>query len=241
MGHHHQKKKLFTTNQNNNQIPFLQSSSAGLNSCRNSNSGGGRYSPTHSHCSSSSFTNTSCISIDDRSNGNVLERISRSRRIVYTSLFLICTAVYWNSLSCQFVFDDITAIVENRDLRPHVPLRNLWANDFWGTPMIKEQSHKSYRPLTVLSFRLNYLWSELEPLSYHLVNLVLHGSVTILYYHTCRQVVSASSISSLVASLLFALHPVSLTQLLIIIFMFAALPKCKKKKEKEGGLDLIIT
>ncbi len=238
MGHHHQKKKLFTTNQNNNQIPFLQSSSAGLNSCRNSS--GGRYSPTHSHCSSSSFTNASCISIDDRSNG-VLERISRSRRIVYTSLFLICTAVYWNSLSCQFVFDDITAIVENRDLRPHVPLRNLWANDFWGTPMIKEQSHKSYRPLTVLSFRLNYLWSELEPLSYHLVNLVLHGSVTILYYHTCRQVVSASSITSLVASLLFALHPVSLTQLLIIIFMFAALPKCKKKKKEEGGLDLIIT
>ena len=26
-------------------------------------------------------------------------------------------------------------------------------NDFWGIPMHKEQSHKSYRPLTVLTYR----------------------------------------------------------------------------------------
>ena len=226
MGHHHfqQKKKFCSPNQNNNHI-FLSAASSGNHGCSQKNSSPGRYSPTHSHCSTSSFT--SCSSSDDKSHG-ILERISRNRRIVYTALFLLCTVVYWNSLSCQFVFDDITAVVENRDLRPHVPFRNLWANDFWGTPLIKEQSHKSYRPLTVLSFRLNYLWSELDPLGYHLVNLVLHGSVTILYYHTCRQVFSASSLTSLVASLLFALHPVSLT--LIIIFMFGAMrsEKCQR-------------
>ena len=227
MGHHHfqQKKKFCSPNQNNNHI-FLSAASSGNHGCSQKNSSPGRYSPTHSHCSTSSFT--SCSSSDDKSHGGILERISRNRRIVYTALFLLCTVVYWNSLSCQFVFDDITAVVENRDLRPHVPFRNLWANDFWGTPLIKEQSHKSYRPLTVLSFRLNYLWSELDPLGYHLVNLVLHGSVTILYYHTCRQVFSASSLTSLVASLLFALHPVSLT--LIIIFMFGAMrsEKCQR-------------
>ena len=190
-GHHHPRKKCF----NNNNHIFVKPHNLMSNAA-------GRSSPTHSHCSSSSFSST-----DQDRPSSIVER----KRFVYTALFLVCSGVYWNSLSCKFVFDDITAIVENRDLRPHVPLRNLLTNDFWGTPMVKEQSHKSYRPLTVLSFRLNYLWAELEPLGYHLVNLLCHGMVTLLYYHTCRQVISVSSLTSLVASLLFAVHPVSTT------------------------------
>lgn len=42
---------------------------------------------------------------------------------------------YWNSLSCGFVFDDVSAILDNKDLRPTTPIRNLFLNDFWGTPM----------------------------------------------------------------------------------------------------------
>ena len=32
--------------------------------------------------------------------------------------------------------------------------RSLWENDFWGEPMASARSHLSYRPLTILSFRL---------------------------------------------------------------------------------------
>ena len=127
--------------------------------------------------------------------------------LVHTGLFLMCVAVYWNALPCDFVFDDVTAIRDNRDLRPHVPLKNLLRNDFWGTPMTREQSHKSYRPLTVLTFRWNYALGGLNPVGYHLVNVVLHGVVTVLYYRVCRHLVS--SFVSLTASVLFALHPVS--------------------------------
>lgn len=48
-----------------------------------------------------------------------------------------CVLCYYNSLGCGFVFDDISAIKENRDLRPHSPLKNIFLNDFWGTPMQK--------------------------------------------------------------------------------------------------------
>lgn len=51
-------------------------------------------------------------------------------------------AVYLNSLGCGFVFDDISAIKDNRDLRPHTPLKNVFFNDFWGTPM-----HKVKKPV----------------------------------------------------------------------------------------------
>ena len=85
----------------------------------------GRTSPTNSHCSSSGYGSYDEAAKDRTS---VLDR---RRALVYTGLFLLCTVVYWNSLSCDFVFDDITAVVDNRDLRPHVPLKNLFANDFW--------------------------------------------------------------------------------------------------------------
>jgi hypothetical protein len=53
-----------------------------------------------------------------------------------------CLACYYNSLQCSFVFDDISAIKDNRDLRPHTPLKNIFLNDFWGTPMHKVGHHQ---------------------------------------------------------------------------------------------------
>ena len=55
------------------------------------------------------------------------------------------------------------AILKNQDLRPETPISNIWYDDFWGTPLRHSGSHKSYRPLVVLTFRLNYLLHELHP------------------------------------------------------------------------------
>ncbi|XP_060530397.1 protein O-mannosyl-transferase Tmtc3-like [Cylas formicarius] len=121
-------------------------------------------------------------------------------------IVLTCVACYYNSCYCDFVFDDISAIKENRDLRPHTPAVNLFFNDFWGTPMHKEQSHKSYRPLCVLTFRLNYLFGQLEPMGYHLVNMLLHSVVCLMYFRMCSMFLP--ELSSFVAAMLFAVHPV---------------------------------
>ena len=93
-----------------------------------------------------------------------------------------------------------------RDLRPHVPLGNIFQNDFWGTPITKEQSHKSYRPVTVLTFRLNYLLTEVSPLGYHAVNVLLHAGVTLLYHQLAGSLLSR--LPAALAALLFAVHPV---------------------------------
>ena len=134
--------------------------------------------------------------------------IERHRTQVNSGLFLLCVALYWNSLAGDFVFDDVTAIRDNRDLRPHVPWRNLLHNDFWGTPMSKEQSHKSYRPVTVATFRLNYALGELDPMGYHLINVLLHGAVTLLYHSLCAKLLGGSGLAAVVAAALFAAHPV---------------------------------
>ena len=115
--------------------------------------------------------------------------------------------VFFNSLNLELCFDDSAAIVENADLRPNVSWFNLLRNDFWGVTMEERDSHKSYRPLTVATFRLNYMLHELQPLGYHLVNVLLHSAVCYLYVLLCG-VVFSEVWPALIAGLLFAVHPI---------------------------------
>ena len=99
--------------------------------------------------------------------------------------------------------------MKNPDLLPATPVWNLFVDDFWGTPLRHSGSHKSYRPLCVLTFRLNYLLSGLDPFSYHLVNVLLHAGVTAVYVLTVRKaVVDCPSDVVLVSGLMFAVHPI---------------------------------
>ncbi|XP_047249014.1 protein O-mannosyl-transferase TMTC3 [Girardinichthys multiradiatus] len=155
----------------------------------------------------------------------------------------VVVGCYWNSLSCGFVFDDVSAILDNKDLRPSTPLRNLFLNDFWGTPMAEERSHKSYRPLTVLTFRLNYLFSDLSAASYHLLNIILHAAVCVLFLRVCRLFLDKPF--SLLAALLFAVHPihteavtgvVGRAELLSSIFLLAAFLAYTKSTSVEHSI-----
>ena len=67
-------------------------------------------------------------------------------------LVLLTLLVYSNSLGGDFVHDDVAAIVNNRDVTGG-SWAALWTNDFWGLHIRDMRSHKSYRPLTVLTFR----------------------------------------------------------------------------------------
>lgn len=73
-----------------------------------------------------------------------------------TSAFLVAVlsiVTFWNSFHGDFVFDDLEAIVKNQDVRSETPLWNVFQHDFWGQGIELKESHKSYRPLTVLTFR----------------------------------------------------------------------------------------
>lgn len=71
----------------------------------------------------------------------------------YAVISAVATACYINGLSGDFVHDDIPAVKLNKDVLAINPIKELFNNDFWGTPMSDVNSHKSYRPLTTLTFR----------------------------------------------------------------------------------------
>ncbi|TRY95533.1 hypothetical protein DNTS_007036 [Danionella cerebrum] len=99
------------------------------------------------------------------------------------------------------------AIKTNQDLLPETPWINIFYDDFWGTLLTHSGSHKSYRPLCTLSFRLNYALDELNPWGYHLVNVALHCATTALF-SSLSSLLLGSGCWSLLAGLLFAAHPI---------------------------------
>nr|XP_054383013.1 protein O-mannosyl-transferase TMTC1 isoform X6 [Pongo abelii] len=116
---------------------------------------------------------------------------------------------YGRSLQGEFVHDDVWAIVNNPDVRPGAPLRwGIFTNDFWGKGMAENTSHKSYRPLCVLTFKLNVFLTGMNPFYFHAVNIILHCLVTLVLMYTCDKTVFKNRGLAFVTALLFAVHPV---------------------------------
>ena len=107
----------------------------------------------------------------------------------------------------HFLISCRRAIIKNQDILPETPLSQIFFDDFWGTPLTHSGSHKSYRPLCVLTFRLNYAFGELDPFGYHLLNVVLHTIATALVTYTAR-VLFNRTFPTVLAGLLFASHPI---------------------------------
>ncbi|XP_054721235.1 protein O-mannosyl-transferase TMTC2-like, partial [Uloborus diversus] len=100
------------------------------------------------------------------------------------------------------------AIKTNQDILPTTPLTSLFKNDFWGTPLTHSGSHKSYRPMCVLTFRLNHWLGGFDPWGYHLTNVLLHTLVSAAFTNLAAQIFLKSTLPILVAGLLFAAHPI---------------------------------
>ena len=115
--------------------------------------------------------------------------------------FMLATAVYWNSLH-GFVIDDGSAVRTNQDLRPETPIESLLWHDFWGRPINSSVSVKSYRPLTVLTYRMNFMWHGLDVEGYHAINVILHAACSALVGPCARQLVVVDEFAAAVASLL---------------------------------------
>ncbi|XP_055629999.1 protein O-mannosyl-transferase TMTC1-like [Toxorhynchites rutilus septentrionalis] len=127
---------------------------------------------------------------------------------VYLFVGLIAVLCYLNGVQGDFVHDDIPAITVNKDVLGYSPISQVFRNDFWGTPMADLSSHKSYRPLTTLTFRLNYITFGLRSLWFHATNVVLHAAACVLFTRVCTTIAGLRKNFAVFAGVLFAVHPI---------------------------------
>ena len=85
-------------------------------------------------------------------------------RVMAIGTVLLTLAAYAPALHGEFLFDGVSEIRENSAIRTLWPLQR---------PMF-EGGRLPHRPLPYLSFAVNYRLHGLEPLGFHLTNLVIH-------------------------------------------------------------------
>ena len=125
------------------------------------------------------------------------------------TILLVSLLPYHNTLDGDLVHDDRFAILENPDISNQLDIASVFSNDFWGTPIHTPKSHKSYRPLTVLSFKLNHYFHGFSPQGYHLINLLIHFLNSLFLFILSYLYIFKNDIQlSLLCASLFASHPI---------------------------------
>lgn len=127
--------------------------------------------------------------------------------VVCILLFVMCICIFYNSLDNEFVFDDHLAIVNNADTDPATPFLDLWKHDIWGKDLTAHDSHRSYRPLLIVAFKLLRQRFGLDARSIRIASVLCHVASTILVYFMGLQVLANWHVS-FASAVLFALHPV---------------------------------
>jgi tetratricopeptide (TPR) repeat protein len=125
---------------------------------------------------------------------------------------LLCLGVavfcYANTLGNGFCDDDEPIIVRNPLVTEPGQWGRLWLTDYWyADPGATPYRDLLYRPLAILTYRLNYAVGGLAPLGYHAVNIVVHALVSVLVFRLTRRL-GGSFGASITAGLLFAVLPI---------------------------------
>lgn len=116
-------------------------------------------------------------------------------------LILISIIVYSNTLFFDFVWDDIPFLIENEKVRS---LYKFYK--FFIEPMPTDLVPVHYRPISMVSFALDYSIWRYNPFGYHLTNLILNSFVCILIFNFIKSF-STPNIAFW-SAFLFAVHPV---------------------------------
>jgi tetratricopeptide (TPR) repeat protein len=124
-----------------------------------------------------------------------------SHKGYFTLSLLIVAICFANSLPNGFILDDYHIVAENPAIRTFASTNLLLP--YWG----KKDNIPEYRPLTVLSFSLEYrLWHRWAG-GYRLGNLLLHAVNGLLVFVLARTLLQSTT-AAWAAGVLFLVHPV---------------------------------
>jgi protein O-mannosyl-transferase len=132
--------------------------------------------------------------------------VSRRSLIVLIGGFLAALVLYWPALSAQFVYDDAWYVVQNPAIRQITPLRFFLDPSTAAAPE-SGLAGDVYRPVTTLSFALSFHLWKLNPVPYHVLNILLHALNTWLVWMLLRLLL-ANNAAALLGALVFLMHPV---------------------------------
>jgi protein O-mannosyl-transferase len=131
---------------------------------------------------------------------------AQTRNRLLGALFLVTFLLYANCIFNGFVVDDHSQI----EMNPYVHSFR-YVGKLFETSLLAQQGKQAvpnfYRPLTNLTFLIEYKLFDESPLGYHLFSLLLHCTAIWLVFLVGSRLFRNDSLA-IVAAFLFAMHPV---------------------------------
>ena len=120
-----------------------------------------------------------------------------NKRIAVLLIILLSIISYFNIFQNEFVWDDHDFILDNPDIRSFSNIPLFFTGDVDGL----------YRPLRSFHYTFVYSIAGKNEFLYHFNSLFFHMLISILVFFIIYEITNKRSIS-LIASLIFAAHPI---------------------------------
>ena len=114
---------------------------------------------------------------------------------------LIALALYGVSLYGEFVFDDRGIIDHYAVLQNPFELKQIFSLPYWT------EEAGLYRPVTLLSYGINFLFLSTSPVGFHFVNILLYGFIAYFLYKLLK-VLHADETHAFLAAIIFIFFPI---------------------------------
>ena len=149
-------------------------------------------------------------------------------------LFSVLLLSYSNTFDASWHFDDYSAIVNNPILKiDNLKPDTLYSTFFAASGQGRYSGTQLYRPVSCLSFAINWYFGQDNVIGYHIVNLMVHllaalflylGSVRILESPNLLNKFEKSKYSiALLSTAMWALHPIQTQAVTYIVQRMATL------------------
>jgi cytochrome c-type biogenesis protein CcmH/NrfG len=133
---------------------------------------------------------------------NVLRR--RVGVAIVAGAAILC---YINTLGNDFTLDDVVIVQKNPLVTGEMDASAIWTTDYWFSKRETTPNRDLlYRPMTILTYRLNAMVCGMKPVGFHLVNLLLHALVSGMLFLVISRYVS--TLAATMGGVLFAMMPI---------------------------------
>ena len=119
---------------------------------------------------------------------------------------LLALALYLPSFNSDFTLDDVLIIEENVNVKSLDKIPEIWTSHYWSGK-VDATDHGLYRPLTLTTYNLQYVFQGKNPGPFHVLNILLHALVCFVLMKFISLVFKDPLLMAL-GGLLFAIHPV---------------------------------
>ena len=133
--------------------------------------------------------------------------VRRERGGPATSTLLLlaaCLVCYANGLTGDFTYDDKAIVRDDPRIRAPSGMAQILTTPYFGGP---RGVGTGFRPALLTSYAIQWWVHDGEVVGYHVVNLLLHALVTLLFARFLREV-AVPEPTAVGAALLFAVHPI---------------------------------